>query len=59
MNELQNRWDVMLINFFHEKLFFCRVTQTYDAGACVYFYFGFNYRGIQNPVQLYEEIEVK
>lgn len=35
----------------------CRVTQTYDAGACVYFYFGFNYRGIQNPVQLYEEIE--
>ncbi|XP_048779948.2 alkyldihydroxyacetonephosphate synthase, peroxisomal-like [Ostrea edulis] len=35
----------------------CRVTQTYDAGACVYFYFGFNYRGIQNPVQVYEEIE--
>ncbi|KAL5009841.1 hypothetical protein ScPMuIL_012146 [Solemya velum] len=35
----------------------CRVTQTYDAGACVYFYFGFNYRGISNPVQLYDEIE--
>ncbi|KAK0067379.1 alkyldihydroxyacetonephosphate synthase peroxisomal [Biomphalaria pfeifferi] len=35
----------------------CRVTQTYDAGACVYFYFAFNYRGISNPVQLYEEIE--
>jgi len=35
----------------------CRVTQTYDAGACVYFYFGFNYRGIANPVHLYEEIE--
>lgn len=59
MNELQSRWDVMLNKFIHEKLFFCRVTQTYDAGACVYFYFGFNYRGIQNPVQLYEEIEVK
>lgn len=35
-----------------------RVTQTYDAGACVYFYFGFNYRGISNPVQVYEAIEV-
>ena len=31
----------------------------YDAGACVYFYFGFNYRGVGNPVKLYEEIEVK
>ncbi|XP_076032188.1 alkyldihydroxyacetonephosphate synthase [Oratosquilla oratoria] len=35
----------------------CRVTQTYDAGACVYFYFAFNYRGISNPVHVYEEIE--
>ncbi|KAK3106229.1 hypothetical protein FSP39_015666 [Pinctada imbricata] len=35
----------------------CRVTQTYDAGACVYFYFGFNYRGISKPVQMYEDIE--
>ena len=37
---------------------YSRVTQTYDAGACVYFYFGFNYRGISNPVQVYEAIEV-
>ena len=35
-----------------------RVTQMYDAGACVYFYFGYNYRGIANPVRLYEDIEV-
>ncbi len=38
----------------------CRVTQTYDAGACVYFYFAFNYQdGIdgQDPVHLYEKIE--
>ena len=38
---------------------YCRVTQTYDAGACVYFYFGFNYRGVSEPVKLYEEIEVQ
>uniref|UniRef100_A0A8C0IZF9 Alkylglycerone-phosphate synthase n=1 Tax=Chelonoidis abingdonii TaxID=106734 RepID=A0A8C0IZF9_CHEAB len=35
----------------------CRVTQTYDAGACVYFYFAFNYRGISDPVHVYEQIE--
>uniref|UniRef100_A0A6E8VIU2 Alkylglycerone-phosphate synthase n=1 Tax=Anopheles coluzzii TaxID=1518534 RepID=A0A6E8VIU2_ANOCL len=37
----------------------CRVTQTYDAGACVYFYFGFNHAGFSNPVTIYEEIENK
>lgn len=35
----------------------CRVTQTYDAGACVYFYFAFNYKGFSNPVELFEYIE--
>ena len=34
------------------------MTQTYDAGAAVYFYFGFNYRGINDPVSVYEHIEV-
>ena len=36
----------------------CRVTQTYDSGACVYFYFAFNYLGARgDPVHLYEEVE--
>ncbi|XP_032879759.1 alkyldihydroxyacetonephosphate synthase, peroxisomal [Amblyraja radiata] len=35
----------------------CRVTQTYDAGACVYFYFAFNYRGISDPLSVFEQIE--
>uniref|UniRef100_A0A8C5HDL6 Alkylglycerone-phosphate synthase n=1 Tax=Gouania willdenowi TaxID=441366 RepID=A0A8C5HDL6_GOUWI len=35
----------------------CRVTQTYDAGACVYFYFAFNYRGLSDPVHVYEQVE--
>jgi len=36
----------------------CRVTQTYDAGSCVYFYFGFNANNIAlDPVQAYEEVE--
>lgn len=37
----------------------CRVTQTYDAGACVYFYFGFRYNTQSDPVHTYEEIENK
>ncbi|XP_070436364.1 alkyldihydroxyacetonephosphate synthase, peroxisomal isoform X1 [Equus przewalskii] len=35
----------------------CRVTQTYDAGACVYFYFAFNYRGISDPLTVFEQTE--
>ena len=35
------------------------MTQVYDAGACIYFYFGFNY-GDMSPlkaVEAYEELE--
>ncbi|XP_020281461.1 alkyldihydroxyacetonephosphate synthase isoform X2 [Pseudomyrmex gracilis] len=35
----------------------CRVTQTYDAGCCIYFYMAINYLGVKNPVETYEEIE--
>ena len=34
-----------------------RVTQVYDAGACIYFYFGINYYGLTDPVKLYNDIE--
>jgi len=42
--------------------YFCsssRVTQVYDTGACVYFYFAVNAAGVQNALQLYEEIETR
>ncbi|XP_050422434.1 alkyldihydroxyacetonephosphate synthase-like [Adelges cooleyi] len=35
----------------------CRVTQTYDTGCCVYFYFGFNWTGLDDPVLIYHHIE--
>ncbi|XP_054578770.1 alkyldihydroxyacetonephosphate synthase, peroxisomal isoform X2 [Eptesicus fuscus] len=35
----------------------CRVTQTYDAGACIYFYFAFNYRGISDPLTVFDQTE--
>lgn len=39
-------------------LFFFRVTQVYDSGVCIYFYFGFNYKGLENPLETYDTIEV-
>jgi len=35
----------------------CRVTQSYDTGSCVYFYFGFSFDGISNPVEKFFDIE--
>ncbi|XP_049801936.1 alkyldihydroxyacetonephosphate synthase isoform X2 [Schistocerca nitens] len=35
----------------------CRVTQTYDAGCCVYFYFGFSSKGLADPLATYELLE--
>nr|XP_018915207.1 PREDICTED: alkyldihydroxyacetonephosphate synthase [Bemisia tabaci] len=35
----------------------CRLTQTYDSGCCIYFYFGFNWTTAGDPVKLYEHIE--
>ena len=35
----------------------CRVTQVYQTGVCVYFYFGFYHRGLPQPAALYGELE--
>jgi len=35
----------------------CRVTQTYDSGACVYFYFGFSWKGLSDPVATFSAVE--
>jgi len=34
-----------------------RVTQVYDSGCVVYFYFAFNYKGVENPSAVYHDIE--
>jgi alkyldihydroxyacetonephosphate synthase len=36
----------------------CRVTQIYNTGVCIYFYFGFCYQGVKNPDHVYEQIEM-
>jgi alkyldihydroxyacetonephosphate synthase len=35
----------------------CRVTQVYQTGVCVYFYFGFYHKGLEHPNQVYAELE--
>lgn len=35
----------------------CRITQLYDTGVAVYFYFGFYFKGVENASQIYSEIE--
>jgi alkyldihydroxyacetonephosphate synthase len=37
----------------------CRVTQTYDTGACVYFYFAFSFRGLTDPERTFSEVEAE
>ena len=34
------------------------MTQTYDTGACVYFYLAFFYEGVENPSEVFSEIEL-
>jgi alkyldihydroxyacetonephosphate synthase len=34
-----------------------RVTQVYRTGVCIYFYFGFYYKGLKEPEKLYLELE--
>jgi len=34
-----------------------RVTQVYQTGVCVYFYFGFYHKGVERPVETYGELE--
>jgi len=33
------------------------VTQTYDAGACVYFYIAIQFQGMTDPVHTFSEVE--
>lgn len=41
----------------HPPLVMTRLTQVYDTGAVLYFYFGFNWKGIDSPMKVYKQIE--
>jgi alkyldihydroxyacetonephosphate synthase len=33
------------------------VTQVYQTGVCIYFYFGFHHKGMEDPARVYAELE--
>jgi len=35
----------------------CRITQLYDTGVCIYFYFAFYYKGVERPSEIFAEME--
>jgi alkyldihydroxyacetonephosphate synthase len=35
----------------------CRITQLYETGVCVYFYFAFYHKGVEDPSGVYAELE--
>jgi alkyldihydroxyacetonephosphate synthase len=35
----------------------CRITQLYDTGVCIYFYFAFYYKGVDRPSEVFAEME--
>jgi alkyldihydroxyacetonephosphate synthase len=35
----------------------CRITQLYDTGVCVYFYFALGYKGVAHASEVYAELE--
>jgi alkyldihydroxyacetonephosphate synthase len=35
----------------------CRITQLYDTGVCVYFYFAYYYKGVDRPSEVFAEME--
>ena len=42
----------------HAPFVSCRVTQTYHSGACVYFYYGFVYEGLEDPLAAFHAVEI-
>lgn len=36
----------------------CRVTQVYQTGVCVYFYFGYYFKGVKNPSGVFADMEI-
>ncbi len=35
----------------------CRITQVYPTGVCIYFYFAYYFKGVENPSAVFSEIE--
>ncbi|XP_026190050.1 alkyldihydroxyacetonephosphate synthase, peroxisomal [Cyclospora cayetanensis] len=50
-------WDCTQLGIKYPPIVMVRVTQVYDGGAVLYFYFGFNWAGLDDPVEVYSTVE--
>jgi len=46
-------------NLKYEPYIGARITQLYDNGCAIYFYYGFKYKGLSNPVEAFDELEAQ
>lgn len=49
--------DCKRLGIKYPPIIMVRLTQVYDGGAVLYFYFGFNWAGLADPVKIYGEVE--
>ncbi|CDJ69772.1 D-lactate dehydrogenase, related [Eimeria necatrix] len=49
--------DCSRLGIKYPPLVMVRLTQVYDGGAVLYFYFGFNWAGLREPIKVFSEVE--
>lgn len=51
------RSDCKAIGVRSDPFVTCRITQVYNSGCCIYFYFGFAWEGLKDPMSSYSRLE--
>jgi len=52
IKDLATSWGLQ-----YEPFVSCRITQLYDSGCAIYFYYGFKYKGIAEPLKAFSDME--
>jgi len=52
LKDVAAKWQVQYNPFVS-----CRITQLYDTGCAIYFYYGFKYKGITDPLKAFADME--
>jgi len=52
IKDLKTKW-----NLEHVPFVSCRITQLYDTGCAIYFYYGFKYKGVAEPLKAFADVE--
>lgn len=52
IKDLGKKWGLE-----HEPYISARITQLYDTGCAIYFYYGFKYKGLSEPLKAFDDLE--